>query len=49
LLAVLLALGLTAPPEALAQTPAEPARTMLRQYQDDPRARQMLEAIRGTN
>jgi tetratricopeptide (TPR) repeat protein len=45
---VLLALVLTAPPEAQAQTPAETARTMLRQYQDDPtrieRARDLLEA-----
>jgi tetratricopeptide (TPR) repeat protein len=44
---VLLALVLTAP-EAQAQTPAETARTMLRQYQDDPtrieRARDLLEA-----
>jgi len=45
---VLLALVLTAPPEAQAQTPAETARTTLRQYQDDPtrieRARDLLEA-----
>jgi len=45
---VLLALVLTASPEASAQTPAETARTMLRQYQDDPtrieRARDLLEA-----
>ena len=45
---MLLALVLTAPPEASAQTPAETARTMLRQYQDDPtrieRARDLLEA-----
>ena len=47
LLLVLLTLVLTAPPEAVAQTPAETARTMLRQYQDDPtrieRARDLLE------
>ena len=45
---MLLALVLTAPPEAQAQTPAETARTTLRQYQDDPtrieRARDLLEA-----
>lgn len=45
---MLLALVLTAPPEAQAQTPAETARTMLRQYQDDPtrieHARDLLEA-----
>ena len=45
---MLLALVLTASPEASAQTPAETARTMLRQYQDDPtrieRARDLLEA-----
>src|SRR6185369_2442275 len=48
ILAVLLGLVLNAAPEAPAQTPAETARTMLRQYQDDPtrieRARDLLEA-----
>ena len=43
-----LALVLTAPAAARAQTPAEAARAMLRQYQDDPtridRARDLLEA-----
>ena len=45
---MLLGLVLNAAPEAPAQTPAETARTMLRQYQDDPtrieRARDLLEA-----
>lgn len=48
LLVVLLVLACIVPREAPAQTPAETARTMLRQYQDDPtrieRARDLLEA-----